>query len=535
MRRSTRLAGAGMGLSLMLTAMGCTNATPGHGSSADASRTAGSTAGAASSVPAINPTSRRDTYHFTVPDHWKNDPQRPIWFDGAFHYYYLYNADYPREVGTAWRHATTKDNVTFTDQGVAIPKKTNANFDVWSGSVVEDTTGSAGFGKGAIVALVTQMDHPTPQQIVDASGPQAQFLWYSVDRGKTFKPYGERPVMPNPGVRDFRDPKVIRDEARQQWVTVLAEGNKVGFYTSPDLKSWTYVSGYVRDDLGTLECPDLFTIRTASGQTKWVLGVSGNQTPSGGPNTYAYWVGSFDGRAFTPDDPTVQWLDHGNDWYGAVTYADPTSDQRRFAIGWMNNWAYANQPAPTWTSDGFTGTDSIVRELRLVDEGGRMSLRSAPVSTLRQRASRTIDLGTVPVDGTRVMPYHGESYVLDADLTWSQHTPETNVGIQVRRSADGSRHGDIGVYGDYAYVNRAHAGNPGRFAETKSPFDLSRGSVHVTVLVDRSTIEVFFDDGRSVHSNLAFAEPGDDGLAFYGVGGGGELRNVRITEITPIG
>ncbi|MEU4197107.1 hypothetical protein AB0E69_34760 [Kribbella sp. NPDC026611] len=36
---------------------------------------------------------RRSSYHFTVPDHWMNDPQRPVVVDGTYHFYYLYNAD----------------------------------------------------------------------------------------------------------------------------------------------------------------------------------------------------------------------------------------------------------------------------------------------------------------------------------------------------------------------------------------------------------------------------------------------------------
>src|SRR6478609_9578323 len=69
----------------------------------------------------------RPTYHFSVPDNWKNDPQRPIYLDGEYHYYYLYNADYiDGGGGTAWRRATTRDHVSFRDRGVAIPKFSNA-------------------------------------------------------------------------------------------------------------------------------------------------------------------------------------------------------------------------------------------------------------------------------------------------------------------------------------------------------------------------------------------------------------------------
>jgi levanbiose-producing levanase len=157
----------------------------------------------------------RPTYHFSVPDNWKNDPQRPIYIDGEYHYYYLYNADYLRGGGgTSWRRATTTDHVAFTDHGVAIPKFSDDNGDCWSGSLVVDERNTAGYGEGAVIALVTQAP----------GGRQAQYLWYSTDRGRSFRAAGTDPVLPNPGVHDFRDPKVIRDAARGRWFMANAEG-----------------------------------------------------------------------------------------------------------------------------------------------------------------------------------------------------------------------------------------------------------------------------------------------------------------------
>ncbi|WP_372346313.1 hypothetical protein [Streptomyces sp. KL116D] len=65
----------------------------------------------------------RAAYHFTIPDNWKNDPQRPIWVDGAYACFTLYNADYitaPR--APPRRLATSTDLVTYTDRGVALPR-----------------------------------------------------------------------------------------------------------------------------------------------------------------------------------------------------------------------------------------------------------------------------------------------------------------------------------------------------------------------------------------------------------------------------
>ncbi|MFI1851778.1 glycoside hydrolase family 32 protein [Streptomyces sp. NPDC020480] len=483
--------------------------------------------GAASACPG----SYRAGYHFTVPDQWMNDPQRPIWIDGEYHYYYLYNPDYSTggtTAGTTWRLATSTDLVSFTDRGIAVPKDTTPNGDVWSGSAVVDTDNTAGFGPGAVIALATM----SPD---DNANTQAQYLFYSTDGGRTFTNHGTDPVLPNPGVRDFRDPKVIRDEERGRWVMALAENNKVGFYHSTDLKSWTYVSGFIKDGIGVLECPDLFRITAENGTRTWVLGVSANGKGSGLPSTYAYWTGSFDGTTFTADAPDPQWLDHGWDWYAAVTFekrdANGTLDPAaRYAIGWLNHWDYANT-TPTIDCDGFNGTDSIVREITLKRAAsGTYYLASQPIAALDGHVSRTVNLGDLEVDGRRVLDYTGTAYELTTEIAWDQLT---GAGLQLRRSADGVRHIDAGIYRDYAFVNRGYAVSPdssGRWRESRTPFDPSSRMVRLRILIDRTSVEMFIDDGRYVHSSEAFPDPADTGLALFTIDGGAVFRNTVIRE-----
>ncbi|WP_419665052.1 glycoside hydrolase family 32 protein [Streptomyces sp. 2-1] len=475
--------------------------------------------------------SYRAGYHFTVPDQWKNDPQRPIWIDGEYRYYYLYNADYfTGVVGTAWRLATTRDLVSFTDRGVAVPKDTTVNGDLWSGSAVVDTDNTAGFGAGAVVVIVTMSPGGGTDQ-------QEQFLYYSTDGGLTFDNYGTDPVLPNPGVADFRDPKVIRDEDRGRWVMTLAENDKIGFYHSEDLKSWTYVSGFVHGGIGVLECPDLFRITAGDGTAKWVLGVSANGKSSGLPNTYAYWTGSFDGSAFTADASDPQWLDHGWDWYGAVTFEKreargAVDAAARYAIGWVNNWDYADT-TPTIDCDGFNGTDSIVREITLKKaSGGTYYLASQPVAGLDSHVSRTVNLGDVTVDGTKVLDYTGISYEVTTEITWSQLT---GAGLQLRRSPNGGRHIDAGVYGDYTFLNRrntVNADTSGKWQESHTPFAPSAGTVKLRILVDRTSVEMFIDDGRYVHTSQVFPYLLDTRLALFTIGGNAVFRNTVIREFS---
>ncbi len=487
-------------------------------------------AGAASTARGQD-TTYRAVYHFTVPDQWKNDPQRPVFLDGTYHYYYLYNADYTAGgVGTAWRLATSTDLVGFTGEGIAIPKDTTSNGDVWSGSAVVDAEDTAGFGAGAVVALATM-------QPVDGANTQAQYLWYSTDGGRSFTNHGTDPVLANPDVVDFRDPKVIWDADRARWVMTLAENNKIGFYVSPNLREWTYVSGFVKDGIGVLECPDLFRIQTADGTAKWVLAASANGKASGLPNTYAYWTGEFDGETFAADAADPQWLDHGFDWYAAVTWerhgeggaVDPAV---RYALGWLNNWDYANT-TPTVETDGFNGTDSIVREITLHRlPSGTFTLLSRPVAALDGRVTRIVDLGDLQVaaDTTLALDYAGVAYELTTTVSWEQLE---GAGLQLRTSADGTRHVDVGVHQDYGFVNRRYTTNPdasGNWQESHTPFDPAAGQVRLRVLVDRTSVEVFFDDGHYVHSHEVFPPPEDTGIALYTLGGAASFSAVTIRE-----
>ena len=180
---------------------------------------------------------------------------------------------------------------------------------------------------------------------------------------------------------------------------------------------------------------------------KWVLGVSANGKGSGLPNTYAYWTGSFDGSTFTADATDPQWLDHGWDWYGAVTFEKRDASgaldaAARYAIGWVNNWDYANT-TPTIDCDGFNGTDSIVREITLKKASdSTYYLASQPVAGLDSHVSRTVNLGDVTVDGTKVLDYTGIAYeVTDRDHLGPTHRRRPPAAALARRRSAHRRRG----------------------------------------------------------------------------------------------
>ena len=462
-----------------------------------------------------------------------NDPQRPFWLDGAWHYYYLYNADYPDGNGTEWYHATSTDLVHWREEGVAIAKYENGLGDIETGSAVVDTAGTAGFGPGAVIAIMTQQD----------AGVQRQSLFVSTDGGFRFEAFDGNPVMDNLGAQHWRDPKIVWDDARREWLMVLAEGHKVGFYTSPDLKDWTYRSGFERDDLGILECPDLFRMSLDGDPAKatWVLAAGVNGGEHGMTTGTAYWTGDWNGEAFAAADAEPAWLDHGADFYAAVTWDDPRLPESerlasRYAIGWLNNWAYAGDLP---TDDWHGGADSVVRELALRTVDGRPTLVSTPVGALDALEGEAATIGDERVTDAASTPLpqpDSDAYRLRVEVAPDTADPASELRFRVKEGDGAFATVGIDFTSGVAFVARdadvAAAAMPEVYRQARTaPAPLRDGVVTLDVIVDASSVEVFVNGGESVLSSVVFGAPGANGLSVESVGGVTDLRSLRLAPL----
>ena len=491
----------------------------------------------------------RPAYHLTPEKEWMNDPQRPFLLDGVWHYYYLYNADHPEGNGTEWFHVTSTDLVHWKNEGVAIEKFKNGLGDIETGSAVVDTENTAGFGKDAVIAVLTQQD----------KGVQRQSLFYSTDKGHSFKSYDGNPVMDNPGAEHWRDPKIIRDEANGQWVMALAEGEKIGFYTSHDLKEWRYASAFERKGLGILECPDLFQLDVDGDPAKrtWVLAASANGSGEGRTTGVAYWTGRWDGTRFTPADEQHQWLDAGSDFYAAVTWDDPRLPENermasRKAIGWMNNWTYARKLP---TSDWQGGADSLVRDIRLKTVGGKPSLVSTPAEALsalegttQAVADRRITQNGIVQDGAADLPVPANgAYRLD--VAFERRPDDDGTEALLKLGSGGADFATIGYNfkDETAFVARAAvvpgveplgpvftdrrtASSPPRGGQAQG-----RGTVELTVFVDYSSVEVFVNGGEQSFTSLVFPRGGQHTINAATAGGSMALKSFTYRPMATAG
>ncbi len=248
----------------------------------------------------------RPQFHFSPAEQWMNDPNGMVYYDGEYHLFYQY---YPEDIVWGpmhWGHAVSKDLVYWEHLPIALYPDSLGY--IFSGSAVIDWKNTSGLGKDGKPPMIAIFSYHNMEG--EQSGRddfQSQGIAYSNDRGRSWTKYKDNPVVPNPGIRDFRDPKVIWHEDSKRWIMVFAAYDHVKFYGSPNLIVWEHLSDFGKDEGshgGVWECPDLFPLTDkTTGETRWILIQSmGGGNPNGGSGTQ-YFIGEFDGKSYkvSPD------------------------------------------------------------------------------------------------------------------------------------------------------------------------------------------------------------------------------------------
>ena len=417
----------------------------------------------------------RPAYHHTPVYGWMNDPNGMFYKDGVYHLFYQFNPYGSQWENMTWGHSTSRDLIHWEAQPIALEPDVLGS--IFSGSCVVDKNNTSGFGQGAVVAFYTSAGHA-----------QTQSMAVSTDQGKTFKKWADNPILVS-DVPDFRDPKAFWNPEIQKWNLILAAGQEMRIYSSPDLKKWTYESsfgkGYGCHD-GVWECPDLMKLQVrGTDKQKWMLICNINPGGSFGGSATQYFVGDFDGHRFTCDQTDTRWMDYGKDHYATVTF-DNAPDGRRIALAWMSNWQYANQ-VPTWQ---FRSANSVPRDLGLFEYQGKTYCSVTPSKELLAARGKVVKKPTETCE--IVVDVKGNSEIVLSNTKGECVVMNYDVAAKTFK------------------MNRANSGD-GSFSEafpatTTAP---TYGDIRqLRIFIDKCSVEAFDADGKMAMTNLVFpSEP----------------------------
>jgi fructan beta-fructosidase len=480
----------------------------------------------------------RPQFHFTPPKNFMNDPNGLVFYEGEYHLFYQYNPQGTQWGHMSWGHAVSADMLHWKNLPVAIPEQ--PAYMIYSGSAVVDWHNSSGLCRGAKQQMPSCLI-----AIYTAAGKdwQRQNLAFSNDRGRTWTNFPGNPVA-DLKLPDFRDPKVFWYEPQKKWVmvAVTADEKKVVLFDSHDLKSWTLQSSFQdsNQEKGQWECPDLFQLAVDgdANDKRWVLIVNRNPgAPAGGTGT-EYFVGQFDGSKFVNGGEPGQelWADFGKDFYATNSFSDiPSSDGRRIWIGWIGNWQYANrEPTEVWR-----GAQSLPRELKLARYSEGIRLVQRPVTEITKLRQRELcRLSNLPVPAAQrslqQAEVRGSTVEIEAELA-----PENSseIGFRLRKGADEETLVAFSPRGSEVFIDRTKSGVISFSPDFPGCHKVKvRGDakVRLRIFVDRSSLEVFVNDGETVLTDRIYARLSSDGIELYSDGDKGRVISLSIWKFASI-
>ncbi len=472
----------------------------------------------------------RPQYHFSPPQHWTNDPNGLVYYAGEYHLFYQY---YPGGMVWGpmhWGHAVSTDLVHWKNLPIALYPDSLGY--IFSGSAVVDENNTTGFQQGKEKTIVAIFTYHNPKTEV-----QSQGIAYSTDKGRTWTKYADNPVLPNPGLKDFRDPKVRWYTPSRKWIMTVACGDHVQFYSSPDLKNWSELSEFGKGlgaHSGVWECPDLFPLPVkGTGKEKWVLmvNVSGG-APAGGSGTQ-YFLGSFNSKEFIPDDTVTRWVDYGADDYAGVTWSN--TGNRTIFLGWMNNWQYANKvPTSPWR-----GAMTLPRELSLEKTNGEFKLIAEPVAEMDRLCHEIYSVKNKPVNGDGFVKSFPGSVLSSAEIDVTVQLNKARGFSLFLQNKEGE-HVDIGYdkAGRQLFLDRISAGKDD-FSQVFAkrhiiPLTSDLPSVHLRVFYDRSSVEVFINGGEWVFTDQLFPSGWYDRIRIMPARGEVKVNGLKVYAIRSV-
>ncbi len=426
----------------------------------------------------------RPQFHFSSRVGWLNDPNGLVYSNGEYHLYYQHNP-YGWDWGNMhWGHAVSKDLVHWQELPIALYPYRFGDW-AYSGSAIEDTHNTAGFRTSkanVIVAAYTSTD-------------RGECIVYSNDHGRTFTEYSGNPVVKHAG----RDPRLFWYEPGQHWVMAVYDEQApepqqgISFYTSPDLKQWTFQSRIG----GFFECPDIFELPVDGDKNNrlWVLTAANSE----------YQLGHFDGKTFSPI--TEKLPGHlGDAYYAAQTFSNmPASDPRRIRIGWCT---IATPGMP------FNQMMSFPSELTLRTTPAGVRMFWQPVKEISNLYGQNIvSHGVELLPGQAVKPeVNGDLF--DVNLTLDVKAAKSII-VQMK-----------GVSLSYDTVAQTLSCNG-----KTHPVPLVAGKVELRILVDRTSLEIYGQRGELYMPMTGHFVPSATPLTIEAVGGAALIDKLQIHEL----
>lgn len=450
-------------------------------------------------------------FHLAPPAGWMNDPNGLIYFNGRYHAFFQHHPASAYQGPMHWGHATSTDMLHWQHEPIALAPGDKYDRDgCFSGSAVDDD---------GVLSLIYTGHICLDDRGNDSIIREVQCLATSHD-GIHFEKQG-CVLTPPEGIMHFRDPKVWHEDG-SWWMVIGArdasDNGQVLLYRGTSLRDWHLEHVLAHSAAGKSymwECPDFFRC----GNFHWLMFSPQGMPPSGYRFRNLFQSGVLAG-SWKPGSVFAlkggfEELDYGHDFYAPQSML--AEDGRRIIMAWMNMW---DSPVPT-RSEAWAGYLTLPREV--FERDGRLCQR--PVREVESLRKKCQPLSPVRLQGLQLLTENVQA----AELLVTWHTVDSHAEHYGVRLGDGLR----------LYVDN-QAGRlvlwryyPEEGLDGYRSVELPDTEyLTLRIFLDRSSVEVFVNDGEATLSSRIYPQADSRQLSLYAAHGDAILTDGTLWMLT---
>lgn len=450
-------------------------------------------------------------FHLAPPAGWMNDPNGLIYFNGRYHAFFQHHPASAYQGPMHWGHATSTDMLHWQHEPTALAPGDKYDRDgCFSGSAVDDD---------GVLSLIYTGHICLDDRGNDSIIREVQCLATSHD-GIHFEKQG-CVLTPPEGIMHFRDPKVWHEDG-SWWMVIGArdasDNGQVLLYRGTSLRDWHLEHVLAHSAAGKSymwECPDFFRC----GNFHWLMFSPQGMPPSGYRFRNLFQSGVLAG-SWKPGSVFAlkggfEELDYGHDFYAPQSML--AEDGRRIIMAWMNMW---DSPVPT-RSEAWAGCLTLPREV--FERDGRLCQR--PVREVESLRKKCQPLSPVRLQGLQLLTENVQA----AELLVTWHTVDSHAEHYGVRLGDGLR----------LYVDN-QAGRlvlwryyPEEGLDGYRSVELPDTEyLTLRIFLDRSSVEVFVNDGEATLSSRIYPQADSRQLSLYAAHGDAILTDGTLWMLT---
>ena len=449
-------------------------------------------------------------YHIAAPAGWSNDTNGLCFYKGQYHCFYQHHPHSAQWGQMHWGHAVSDDLIRWKHLPIALAPTNDYDRDgCFSGSAIE---------KDGRLYLFYTGNIPNEQN---------QNMAFS-DDGVHFEKYEHNPVIVAPDDKDldifrpdFRDPKVWQRGDTYYMVIGSRTKDKMRgqalLYESEDLYDWKFKSVMMRAEGNEGDMAECVNLASVEGKDVMIFSPQGIKRVG---NMYknlfqsGYFIGKLDYETGIFVHGDFELLDYGFDFYAPQITKIP--DGRTIMIGWLQSWF----TPMTEDVDGWAGLMTVPREVHV--KNGKVV--TPPIKELAglRLSEKSFD-NLVFYEDTKFDGVEGEvgELVMEIDLT---ETRAFEIDLRV-----GEEEKSVITYDDAIHLfkfnrDKAGAGSDGEREVKLPPAD----TMNLHIFLDRSSIEIFINDGEYVLSNRVYPRSDSTGIVFVPQEGAFKIDSLKF-------